>query len=479
MSAPERTYQSPLETRNASRAMREIWSPFRRFSTWRRIWLALAESERELGLPIPEAAIEQMRAVVESIDLGSAAAHEARLRHDVMAHVHAFGDAAPAARGVIHLGATSQDVVCNADGLILHDALSLTAVKLARLVDRAATQAMRWRALPCLGLTHLQPAQPVTLGKRLALWAQDALTALREVEARRDGLLLRGLRGATGTQASYLGLFDGDPRKVEQLEQRFLSRLGWNAQRCWPLCAQTYPRIDDARTLGALAIAAAAIHKCATDLRLLAAFKEVEEPFEQEQIGSSAMPYKRNPMRCERATGLARFVMSLHHSALDTAATQWLERSLDDSSNRRLTLPESFLALDGALDVMINVLGGLVVNERIVAARLEAELPFLATEEIMLAAARAGRDRQEAHEAIRRHSLEAGARVKGEGLENDLLERLARDPLFAGIDLGRTLDPRRFVGLAPEQVDRFISSDIVPLRERYRDQLAGEPDLRV
>ncbi|MBX3355548.1 MAG: adenylosuccinate lyase [Phycisphaeraceae bacterium] len=479
MAAPDRTYQSPLETRNASRAMREIWSAHRRAVTWRTIWIALAESEQELGLPISREAIESMHAAKESIDFDAVAAHEARLRHDVMAHVHAFGDAAPPARGVIHLGATSQDVVCNADILILRKALDLTALKLARLIDRAATQAARWRALPALGLTHLQPAQPVTVGKRLALWAQDAAVALAEVEARRDGLLLRGLRGATGTQASYLGLFDGDASKVEALEAAFIKRLGWPEGRSWRLCGQTYPRVEDVRILSSLATAAAAIHKCASDLRLLAAFKEVEEPFEREQIGSSAMPYKRNPMRCERATGLARFVMSLHHSALDTAATQWMERSLDDSSNRRLTLPESFLALDGALDLMINVLGGLIVNERIVASRLAAELPFLATEEIMLAAAREGVDRQDAHEAIRRHSMAAAARVKGEGLDNDLLSRLAADPLFSKVNLDRALDPGRFTGRCAEQVDRFIVEAVEPIRARYGGRWPQEPDLRV
>jgi len=479
MASPEHTYQSPLESRNASRAMREIWSPFRKFSTWRRLWLALAESERELGLPISSEAIEQMRAALESIDLEVAAAHEARTRHDVMAHVLAFGDAAPAARGVLHLGATSQDIVCNADVLVLHEALALTATKLARVADRAAAQASKWKAFPALGLTHLQPAQPVTVGKRFTLWAQDALVALHEVEARRDGLLLRGLRGATGTQASYLALFDGDAAKVDELEARFAKRLGWSRSRVWSVCGQTYPRVEDVRVLSALSLAAAAVHKCATDLRLLAAFKEIEEPFEGEQIGSSAMPYKRNPMRCERATGLSRFVMSLHHSALDTAATQWLERSLDDSSNRRLSLPESFLALDGALDLMINVMGGLVVNERVVSSRLASELPFLATEEIMLAAARAGADRQQAHEAIRRHSIDAAARVKGEGLENDLIARLSRDPLFAKVDLGRALEPGRFIGRCVEQVERFVASEVEPMRERYREQLGEVPELRV
>ncbi len=479
MSEPERTFVSALESRNASRAMREIWSPWRKFTTWRRLWLALAESERELGLPVSAEAIEQMRRAVESIDADAAAAHEARLRHDVMAHVHAFGDAAPAARGVIHLGATSQDIVCNADALILADALDLTCIKLARVVDRASVAAERWKSTPTLGFTHFQPAQPVTVGKRCALWAQDALEALREVERRRAELRLRGLRGATGTQASYLALFDGDEAKVDDLEARFARKLGWDPRHCWPICGQTAPRIDDARILSSLAVAAAAVHKIANDLRLLAGLKEVEEPFESEQVGSSAMPYKRNPMRCERATGLARFVISLAHSALDTAATQWLERTLDDSSNRRLALPESFLALDGALDLMINVLGGLVVNERVIDARLRAELPFLATEEIMLVAARSGKDRQALHEALRRHSQAAGARVKQDGAANDLMDRLAADPLFRGVDLAAALDPRRFIGRCAQQVDRFLAADVRPMRARYGDRLAGEPELRV
>jgi len=479
MSAPERTYVSALETRSASLAMREIWSPHRKFTSWRRIWLALAESERELGLPIAEEALAQMRQTIESIDMDAAARHELALRHDVMAHVHAFGDAAPAARGVIHLGATSQDIVCNADVLILDAALRLTAVKLARLVDRAATAAARWKSLPTLGFTHFQPAQPVTVGKRCALWAQDALEALEEVERRVAGLRLRGLRGATGTQASYLSLLDGDRARVDMLERRFAERLGWDPSRLWSICAQTYPRIEDAKILASLAVAAAAIHKIANDIRLLAGLKEIEEPFERDQVGSSAMPYKRNPMRSERATGLARFVMSLAHSAFDTAATQWLERTLDDSSNRRLSLPEAFLALDGAVDVMVNVLGGLVVNERVIEARLRAELPFMATEEIMLAAARAGRDRQVLHEALRRHSLAAAARVKEEGGTNDLLGRLAADPLFNGVDLAAATDPAHFVGRSAEQVDRFIEGRVTPLRQRYRDRLAEEPTLRV
>lgn len=479
MSEPERTFVSALEARNSSVAMRAIWSPHRKFCTWRRLWLALAESERELGVPISADAIEQMRRAVDSIDADAAAAHEARLRHDVMAHVHAYGDAAPAARGIIHLGATSQDIVCNADTLILADALELIESKLARVVDRAARAAVQWKSVPTLGFTHFQPAQPVTVGKRCALWAQDALEALREVERRRAELRLRGLRGATGTQASYLMLLDGRPERVDELERRFVERLGWSADKCWSICGQTYPRLEDAKIISSLAVTAAAIHKIANDIRLLAGLKEIEEPFEREQIGSSAMPYKRNPMRCERATGLARFVISLAHSAYDTAATQWLERTLDDSSNRRLVLPEGFLALDGALDVMTNVLGGLVVNERVIESRLRAELPFMATEEILMAASRAGRDRQVAHEALRRHSHAAGARVKQDGASNDLLERLAADPLFADIDLSMVLDPASFIGRCVEQVERFEQDAVRPMRARYGARLEGEPELRV
>lgn len=459
--------------------MRRLWSARHRVETWRRIWLALAEAQHELGLPVTAEQVRQLRQTLPQIDFTAAAAHEARLRHDVMAHVHAYGDVAPEARGIIHLGATSQDIVCNADALIQHQALQLVAGKLARAIDRTAAFATRYRDLPTLGFTHYQPAQPTTVGKRATLWAQDLAVALTDVETRLADLRLKGLRGATGTQASFLGLFKGDAAKVDELERRVVAKLEWPAERLWSVCGQTYPRVADAQLLGSLAVTAAAIHKCCNDLRLLAGMKEIEEPFEREQVGSSAMAYKRNPMRCERATGLARFVINMHHNALDTAATQWLERTLDDSSNRRLALPEAFLALDGALDIMANVLGGLVVHPATIRTHLMAELPFMATEDLMLAAAARGVDRQAAHEAIRQHSQAAAQVVKDEGKPNDLLQRLKDDPMFAGLDVEGMLDPQGFVGRASEQVDTFVAVVVEPIRARYASALRHEPQLRV
>jgi len=461
--------------------MRSVWSAQRKFSTWRRIWLALAESERDVGLPITTAQIDELRQHLDDIDFAAAGKHEARLRHDVMAHVHALGDVAPNARPIIHLGATSQDVVCNADILILRDALGLIALKLARVIDRLGRFALERKDLATLGFTHYQPAQPTTVGKRATLWAQDFAIALDDIESRRAGLRLKGLRGATGTQASFLSLLDGDAEAVDRLEALFVQRLGagaaWSDAECIPVCGQTYPRVVDAQVLSSLAIAAAAVHKCCNDVRLLSNLKEVEEPFEADQIGSSAMPYKRNPMRCERATGLARFVMSLTHNAYDTAATQWLERTLDDSSNRRLSLPESFLALDGALDIMANVTGGFVVHESMIAAHLHAELPFMLSENLMLAAAKSGVDRQSAHEAVRVHSQAAAARVKGEGSSNDLLERLAGDPLFARVDLDAVCSAQGATGRSAEQVERFVRDVVEPVRQRYGAALAESPEL--
>jgi len=478
------TYQSPLESRYASKDMRAIWSPQRKFSTWRRIWLALAETQRELGLNITQQQVDELRAHLDDIDFAVAERYEASLRHDVMAHVHTLGDVAPTARPIIHLGATSQDIVCNADLLTLRDALQVVAKKTAGVIDRLGHFAIEYRDLPTLGFTHFQPAQPTTVGKRATLWAYDLVLALEDVELRLDRLRMRGVKGATGTQASFLALFNGDERKVDELDRRFAAKLGWtsgaNATPLFSVSGQTYPRVVDAQIINSLAVVAAAASKMCNDVRLLANRKEIEEPFEKEQIGSSAMAYKRNPMRCERATSMARFVMTLAQSPLNTAATQWLERTLDDSANRRLVLAEAFLALDGVLDVMSNVAGGLVVYEKTIRANLMAELPFMASENILMAAVRNGADRQEAHEIIRTHSQAAAHRVKSEGSSNDLLQRLREERLFQGLDLDSVLDPAAYVGRAPEQVDKFIAEVVEPIRSRYpTDQRDSAAALRV
>ena len=478
---PRGGYVSPLAERNASKEMQALWSARRKFSSWRRLWLAIAEAQHELGLPVSAEQVAELRAAVDLTedDFARAAEHERRLRHDVMAHVHALGERAPGARGIIHLGATSQDINCNTELPILRESLDLVCVKTARVIDALSAFAERWRDLPCLAFTHFQPAQPTTVGKRATLWAYDLALCLERLERTRDGLRLRGMRGATGTQASFLALFDGDAAKVAEFERRVAAKLGFDAGAVYAVTGQTYPRVVDAFILGDLAALASAAHKICGDIRLLAHRKEIEEPFESEQIGSSAMPYKRNPMRCERATGLCRFVMSLAHNGLDTAATQWLERTLDDSSNRRLSLPEAFLASDGALDILHNVTAGLVVNRATIRAALEAELPFMATEEIMMLAVRAGRDRQEVHEAIRRHAHAAATRVKGEGLPNDLAERLMKEPLLRGVDVSLAMEASRHVGLAPRQVDAFVSEVAGPIRARYAGRLTPAPTLHV
>jgi adenylosuccinate lyase len=473
------TYRSPLTTRSASPDMARVFSPRRRVLTWRRIWLALAEAQHELGLPITSEQVEDLRSNLENIDFDAAAAHEKRLRHDVMAHVHTYGEAAESAHGVIHLGATSQDVVCNADLLIMRDALRLVTSKVVLVIDQLGRFAEATRALPTLGYTHYQPAQPTTVGRRATTWAQDFVIALEDLESRLENLHLRGMRGATGTQASFLGLFEGDPTKVDRMERLVAEKLDWDPERCWAVSGQTYPRMVDAQVLSSLALTATAVHKTCNDLRLLANLGEIREPIESNQIGSSAMAYKRNPMRCERATGLSRFVMSMSQNAFDTAATQWMERTLDDSSNRRLSLPESFLALDGALDIMGNVTNGLVVLEGPIKANLDRELPFLASEDLMLAATRAGADRQEVHEVVRRHSrVVAEQMAEGTG-GNDLIARLQDEALFAGVELDTFEDAERFVGRAPEQVDAFLDSVIAPIRARYVGKLPKSAELAV
>lgn len=481
-------YVSPLATRNASPQMQAIWAPQRKFSTWRRLWLALAEAEHELGLDITKEQLDELAAHLDDIDFDNAAQYERKLRHDVMAHVHALGDVAPLARPIIHLGATSQFVNCNTELILIRDALTLVAQKLANAIDALATFAIRYRNLPTLAFTHYQPAQPTTVGKRAALWAHDLALALEEVEYRLANLRFRGVKGTTGTQASFLALFDTPKnqdasdahQKVEKLDQLVTEKMGWPAGRRFVLTGQTYPRVVDGMVGATLATAASVCAKFATDMRLLANRKELEEPFEKSQIGSSAMAYKRNPMRSERICGLSRFVMGLTQTPFVTAAEQWLERTLDDSSVRRLSLPEPFLALDGVLDLVVNVSRGIVVYEKTVKANLDKELPFMATENLMMAAVQKnGADRQETHEVIRAHSQAAAERVKSEGEANDLLDRLAGEPIFDGIDLNAELDASKFVGRAPEQVDQFVDEVVLPIRERYADHLGGSVELKV
>ncbi len=474
---PYLLYDNPLIGRYASRAMCELWGPRRKFSTWRMLWVALAEAEAELGLPITATQIAELRAHVDTIDFAAAEQHERRLRHDVMAHVHAYGDQCPSARAIIHLGATSCYVTDNTDLILMREALGMVRDRLVAVIDRLGQFAHRYRDLPCLAFTHLQPAQPTTVGKRACLWAYDLALDLTELEHRLARLAARSVKGTTGTQASFLELFAGDHAKVRKLEHLVAHKLGFDAT--YAVTGQTYSRKIDAQVLDALSGIAQSAHKAASDLRLLQSRKEIEEPFEEAQIGSSAMAYKRNPMRAERICGLARFVMSLQSSAAQTMATQWMERTLDDSANRRLTLPQAFLAIDALLSLYQNVAGGLVVYPQVIAQNLQAELPFMATENILMAAVAAGGDRQELHEHIRRHSLAAAAEVKEHGRPNDLLERIAGDKAFAAVDLRQAADPARFVGRAPQQVDEFIAEIVGPIREQYAAALSTQAEVRV
>lgn len=471
---PDRTivYESPLVTRNASAEMAELFSARRRILTWRRLWIALAEAQRELGLDISAAQIRLMKQQLARIDFARAARYERQLRHDVMAHVHTFGDAAPAARGIIHLGATSAFVVDNADLVIMRQALEHVRGWLVNAIDALARFAERYRALPTLGYTHFQPAQLTTVGKRATLWCHDLLMDLDHLKFEISNLKFLGVRGATGTQASFMKLFKGNRSKVYRLERLVAAKLGFT--ECYPVVGQTYSRKVDAQVVAVLAGIAASVHKFANDIRLLAGLKEIEEPFEQDQVGSSAMAYKRNPMRCERATGLARFVMSLASSPLQTAAEQWFERTLDDSSNKRLTIPEAFLATDGMLMLVTDVARGLVVYPQTIRARVEAELPFMATENLLMAGVLAGGDRQKLHERLRRHTQAAAQQVKQEGRNNDLLVRLAGDEALAGIDLQSVLRPADYIGLAEEQTTQFIRQHVEPIRRAHRRAL-GKP----
>ncbi|KII83674.1 hypothetical protein PLICRDRAFT_47157 [Plicaturopsis crispa FD-325 SS-3] len=458
------TYQTPLSSRYASKEMAHLFSPANRFYTWRKLWLSLATAERELGLPVSEEAIEQMKANLhltpEQFEI--AAVEEKKRRHDVMAHVHTFGIAAPAAAGIIHLGATSCYVTDNADLIFLRTGLTLVLKSLATVISRLSAFAAQYRDLPTLGFTHYQPAQLTTVGKRATLWIQELLWDLRNIKRARDDIGFRGVKGTTGTQASFLALFDGDHEKVETLDKLVTKLSGF--EYAYPVTSQTYSRKIDIDVLAPLASLGATAHKIATDLRLLANLKEVEEPFESTQIGSSAMAYKRNPMRCERVCSLSRHLMVLHQNALMTASVQWFERTLDESANRRITLPEAFLTADIVLSTLQNISEGLVVYPMVIARRVSQELPFMATENVIMAIVKKGGDRQEAHEKIRVLSHEAAHQVKQLGLQNDLIERIRGDAYFDPIkgQLDELLDPKSFVGRAPEQVDSFLKEWVEP-----------------
>jgi len=465
-------YSSPLAERYASDAMLELWSPQKRHGLWRRLWLALAESERELGVGIPDEAVRQMRAHLDDIDFGAAAAYEKRFRHDVMAHVHAFGDVAPAAKPFIHLGATSAFVTDNADLILMRSGLDLLRGRVLDVLRALAEFAEKWRDQVTLGYTHLQPAQLTTVGKRATLWMQDLVLDVEELDYRRRTLPFRGVKGTTGTQASFLEIFEGDHEKVRQLDHLVTEKMSFPAPL--PVTGQTYTRKLDAFVLNVVAGIAASAAKFSGDIRMLQSFGEIEEPFESEQIGSSAMAYKRNPMRSERIASLARFVGTLEPNANQTHAVQYFERTLDDSANRRLVIPEAFLATDAILILMINIASGLEVHPARIRQRIGDELPFMATEELILRAVKAGGDRQIAHEVIRRHSVAAARAMKDEGKRNDMLERLGTDSEY-GVpldDLREALEPARFIGRSAAQVDEFLEEIVEPL-------LAGTPAVDV
>ena len=472
-------YESPLSSRYASDEMQYIFSPDKKFSTWRRLWVALARAEMELGLPVTQEQVDELEAHLTDIDYDKAAAYEKKLRHDVMAHVHTYGEACPKAMPIIHLGATSCYVGDNTDVILMREALLLVRDKLVRVLARLTEFAEQYKALPTLGFTHFQPAQLVTVGKRATLWMNELLMDLEEVEHRIASLKLLGSKGTTGTQASFLELFEGDHEKCRKADQMIAEKMGFSA--CYPVSGQTYSRKVDTRVLNILAGIAQSAHKFSNDIRLLQHLKEVEEPFEKNQIGSSAMAYKRNPMRSERIASLSNYVMSDVMNPMLVASTQWFERTLDDSANKRLSIPEGFLAIDGILDLYLNVVDGLVVYPKVIEKHFMAELPFMATENIMMDAVKAGGDRQELHERIRQLSMEAGRNVKEKGLDNNLLELIAADPAF-GLsleDLQACMEPSRYVGRAPKQVDEFLSEVVNPILDANKEDLGMTAEINV
>ena len=472
-------YESPLSSRYASKEMLYNFSSDMKFSTWRRLWVSLAKAEMALGLPITQEQVDEMEAHITDIDYDVARQREKEVRHDVMAHVYTFGKVAPKAAGIIHLGATSAYVGDNTDIIQIREGLLLVRKKLATVLDKLAQFADAHKAQPTLGFTHFQPAQLTTVGKRATLWMNELLMDLGEVEYRIENLRMLGSKGTTGTQASFMELFDGDESKVKELEKRIADDFGFAG--VVPVSGQTYSRKIDAQTLATLAGIAESASKFATDLRLLQHLKEVEEPFEKNQIGSSAMPYKRNPMRSERICALARYVITDSLNPAFTSATQWFERTLDDSANKRLSIPEGFLAIDGILDLCLNVVDGLVVYPKVIEKRLMSELPFMATENIMMDAVKAGGDRQELHERIRELSMEAGKNVKEKGLDNNLLELIAADPAFNLTleDLQKTMQPEKYVGRAKEQVEAYLTNVINPLLEKNQEVLGVKAEINV
>ena len=472
-------YVSPLSERYASKEMQYIFSPDMKFCTWRKLWIALAETEKELGLPITEEQIEELKAHSTDINYEVAKAREKEVRHDVMSHVYAYGVQCPKAKGIIHLGATSRYVGDNTDIIVMAEALKLVKKKLVNVLYELSSFADKYKDLPTLAFTHFQPAQPTTVGKRATLWMQEFYLDLEDLDYVLSTMKLLGSKGTTGTQASFLELFDGNMEKVKALDPMIAKKMGF--QSCYPVSGQTYSRKVDTRVLNVLAGIAASATKMSNDIRLLQHLKEVEEPFEKSQIGSSAMAYKRNPMRSERIASLSRYVIADALNPAITSATQWFERTLDDSANKRLSIPEGFLAVDGILDLCLNVVDGLVVYPKVIEKRLMSELPFMATENIMMDAVKKGGDRQELHERIRELSMEAGKRVKVEGLDNNLLELIAREPVFMTTpeELEKTMDPSRYIGCAPAQVEAFLKDVIAPVMEENKQLLGVKAEINV
>lgn len=472
-------YVSPLSERYASKEMQYIFSPDMKFRTWRRLWIALAEAEYELGLPITPQQIEELKAHKDDINYDVAKEREALVRHDVMSHVYAYGVQCPNAKGIIHLGATSCYVGDNTDIIVMTEALKLVKKKLINVMGELSKFALTYKALPTLAFTHFQPAQPTTVGKRASLWLMELTLDLEDLDYVIDTMKLLGSKGTTGTQASFLELFDGDHERIKELDKRIAKKMGF--AECFPVSGQTYSRKVDTRVLNVLAGIAASAHKFSNDIRLLQHLKEIEEPFEKNQIGSSAMAYKRNPMRSERIASLARYVMVDALNPAMTSSTQWFERTLDDSANKRLSVPEAFLAIDGILDLYLNIVDGLVVYPKVIEKRLMAELPFMATENIMMDAVKAGGDRQELHEKIRTLSMEAGRNVKERGLENNLLELIAADPAFNLTleELKETMDPSKYTGRAEQQTEEFIAEVIQPILDSNKDILGMKAEITV